>query len=183
MAPNKKCGVSFFSVGWNQSPLNHPVVPGNMGFAITVIITFRSDGDYDPRCCEYEQWVITRYHLEYPDGRHRTGPKELETLHKDGYSRLDDQDGNPSYDDPEFLVSDNPGLTRLHLDFPVHVDFYEFTAEQLVKSRGVGWIDAQGNRHCCADQGIVARRGPHTAGFSGDFPNVTFWGVPKSLRQ
>jgi hypothetical protein len=49
----KKCGVKSFVVKWSVG-VGHGYRNGTM-IRLDVTIQFRTDGDYDPRCCQYKQ--------------------------------------------------------------------------------------------------------------------------------
>lgn len=153
----KKCGVDLFTVKWRKGPggLVH----------IDVRIIFKSGGDYDPKCCQYRQNAMTKFKVNVENGNPPIWEFDSSPLHYDSYSRSWDTDGNTSLGDPNFTVSDEPGIEP-EIGPNDEIEYYEFTAEQIVYAPGRDL--SQQKMNCdCEKNNEVAKKGPHTVKVRG----------------
>ena len=165
----KKCGVSSFVVKWKVG----------VGHGLDVAITFRNDGDYDPRCCEYKQNAgdnakVTR------NGRvifNASSPLEDDHYSRDDYP--DPWSGNTDRTSSTFTTWDTPGFVANYLK-EGDVIKYSFTAEQIVYSPG---RTLPGTPQCnCEKNDNVAKKGPHTGTVRGTFSRrLRYSGAPATL--
>ena len=174
----KKCGVSSFVVKWSVG-VGHGYRHGTM-FRLDVAITFRSDGDYDPRCCEYKQNAGDKVKVT------RGGRVILDvnsSLQDDHYSRDDTPDpwsGNTDRCSSSFTTWDTPGLVANYLKEGDVIN-YSFTAEQIVYSPG-GSFSGSTPPCNCEKNDSVAKKGPHTATVRGTFSRrLRYSGAPATL--
>lgn len=101
----RKCGVREFNVKYTKLEPKNRAYPGNY-FRIDMSAKFRSDGDFDPQCCEFRQDAgiiarVTRPGQIPQQGERKSGD--------DNYSRKDDIKKRP-YTATEFQTFDAPGL-------------------------------------------------------------------------
>jgi len=173
----KKCGVSSFVVKWKVG-VGHGYRHGTL-FRLDVAITFRSDGDYDPRCCEYKQNAGDNAKVTRSGRVIFNGGSPLEDDH---YSRDDYPDpwsGNTDRSSSSFTTWDTPGFNENYLK-EGDVIQYSFTAEQIVYSPGA---PLPGTPHCsCEKNDNVAKKGPHTGTVRGTFSRrLRYSGAPATL--
>jgi len=109
----KKCGVESFVVKWSVG-VGHGYGDGVM-FRLDVTIKFKNSGDYDARCCEYKQNVMTK--AKATRGGQEIYSYDNSPMHDDNYSRDDNPNpwsGNNDRSDPAFVTWDAQDSQRTH---------------------------------------------------------------------
>lgn len=153
----KKCGIKSFTVKWSDARVisDKKSEKKALTWHVRWDVKFRSDGEYDPRCCEFKQEVGWRLETT-------SSSPYVEPMHDDGYSRKDEDYSSEDYwdkDDPQLSIAAGHGVKLT------------WTATQTIYSPGTSWPKKDALPACACERNKNVAQRSHNLKVDGTFPD------------